>query len=91
MKAYTLLLKSILVLFIAKLTYGRIVLHEDSNFDKLAEVSSTVDLECDLTEKYGFNLNWRKIRGVRIDYFKSSFIFYTLIFNIFLIGIECER
>lgn len=75
MKAYTLVLKSILVLFIAKFTYGRIVLHEDSNFDKLAEVFSTVELECDLTEKYGFNLNWRKIRGVRIHYFKSNLIY----------------
>ena len=70
MNSFTLAIRSIFIFLIIKYTFAKIVLRENSRYDRLAEIYSSVSLNCNLTDKYGFVLNWRKIRGVKIEILK---------------------
>ena len=78
MNSLTLAIRSIFILLIVKYTSAKIVLRENSKYDRLAEIYSSVSLNCYLTDKYGFVLSWRKIQGVRIENLNQVLSFNNL-------------
>jgi hypothetical protein len=66
MKSFTLVLQSVVVLLVVEFAYGRIAFSDISKYEKVAEIFSSIELDCDLNEKFGLKVNWRKVSDVKI-------------------------
>ena len=88
MKSFTLVLQSVVVLLVVEFAYGRIAISDISKYEKVAEIYSTIELDCDLNEKFGLKVNWRRVRNVRISKLKTILRnnIYKFIFE--FLGIE---
>ena len=66
MKSFTLIAQSVLALLVVEFAYGRIAFSDISKYEKVAEIFSSIELDCDLNEKFGLKVNWRKVSDVKI-------------------------